>query len=160
MDKLDVVVEVDEAEFDVGLAGAVKLLVLLSSGQTSLPHARSVEQQPPPSEAGHERNPGEHTRMFADDEVLGGGIVLLALVDDEELVDEGATVEEGVELEGGKGAIMVVEGVDEGGGGIVDELEEDVVDGVGVTTTTAVEIAIHPTPSHAYPGKQQPPPGF
>lgn len=97
--------------------------------------------------------------------VLDVGVGLLELVVGEELVVDGGTVEDVVELEGGNGAIMVVvavlvDDIDEGGGGGVDEELDDVVVGVGVTMTTAVDTAIQPTPSHAYPGKQQPPPGF
>ena len=63
--------------FDVGRAGAVKLFVLLSSGHKSLPQARSVGQQPPPNDAGHERKPDEQTRTFGWLELL---VVVVVIV--------------------------------------------------------------------------------
>lgn len=47
-------------------------------------------------------------------------------------------------------------GVDEDDEG--DVLGVEVVDGITVTTT--VDVATHPTSKQAYPGTQQPPPGF
>ena len=56
--------EVPVSDVPVGRPGAVKLFVLLSSGHTSLPHARSVGQHPPPSDTGHDRKPEEQTRVL------------------------------------------------------------------------------------------------
>lgn len=187
--------------FDVGRAGAVKLSVLVSSGHTSLPQARSVGQQPPPKDAGHERKPEEQTSVFGWLELLkvvvvvivlsvvvvvvvpsvvvsvvvGGGATVVLLVD---VVGVGSEVELGGR---GTGTIVLVsvcvavcvcvctcvsvsvcvsvEG--SAGGGDDDVLDEKGVDDVvGIIVTTAVDVATQPTSKQAYPGTQQPPPGF
>lgn len=140
------VVEVT-SEVPVGRAGALKLLVLLSSGQTSRPQARSVGQHPPPSETGHDRNPDEHTKVFGACELEEGDCVVLVSF----VVGVVTTT------------TVVVPDVGEGGGFVVDVEGSGVVldvEGVGTMTTTVVETCTHPTPWQAYPGKQQPPPGF
>jgi len=151
-DDVDVIVAV--AVFDVGRAGALKLPVLLVSGHTSRPHARSVGQQPPPREAGQDLNPEEQTKVLGMVEVLEGGFVG---------VGDGEDVVEGLALEldegGGGGGTTVVSVMVDGGGGRLDELEleEEVDVGVGVRMTTAVEVAMQPTSRQAYPGRQHPP---
>lgn len=121
----DACVMVALAESVVGLPGAVKLFVLLSSGQTSRPQARSVGQQPPPRDAGHDLKPDEQASVFGGVELLDGA----AVVDGREL-----------ELDGGGGATVVL-------AALLDELalglEVDV--GLGVTITTAVLVAAHPS---------------
>lgn len=153
---MSVEVEVIEKESDVGRPGAAKEFVLESSGQTSLPQARSVEQQPPPRLEGQERKPEEHCSVFGL-EAGGGGVVLGD--EDEEGADE---VLDGT-VTGGRTVVVVsvvsvvVEIIVAGGGWL--EVEDD-VDEVGTTTMTVVMTCIHPTPLQAYPGRQQPPPGF
>lgn len=99
---------------DVGLPGAVKLPVLLVSGQTSRPHARSVGQHPPPRDAGQDLKPDEQTRVLAGVDVLSG---VLVSVGDGEDVDEGLGLGLALELGGGGGAMIVVSVVVDGGGG-------------------------------------------
>lgn len=141
---------VAEAEFEVGLPGAVKLFVLLSSGQTSRPHARLVGQQPPPSEAGQDRNPAEQASVLGGVEVLGGGTVVVEVEVEVEIV----------------GVILLVLGGGGGGGTtavavvVVEDIDDVLLEGVGTTTTIVVITCMHPMPSHVYPGRQQPPPGF
>lgn len=155
-------VTVVEAEFDVGRAGAVKLFVLERAGQISLPQAREVGQQPPPREAGHERKPEEHERVFGVEveeevDVVGGGVVVVVV---EVSVGKGLLLVVGTGI--GAGIIVVVVSVlIEGGGGVLEGIElVEIAEDVVVTTTTAVDTAIHPRSSHAYPGRQHPPPGF
>lgn len=136
-------------ESDVGRPGAVKLFVEESSGQTSLPQARFVGQQPPPKVDGQERKPEEHCRVFGVE--VGGGVVLgdeVEVVEDELLVMTAgmivvvvSVVSVTVEIEVDRGCVL-----------------EEVVDVVGTITTTVVMTCIQPTSSHAYPGKQHPPP--
>lgn len=160
-----VVVNVATSEFEVGRPGAVKLSVLSISGQTSRPQARSVGQQPPPREAGQERKPEEHISVFGAAEVLGGDVAVGLVVS--------VVVVIAVEGGGGGSTVVVVVSVsvsssvvDDGGGGVgggrgAEDVEAlDVVEGVGATTTTAVEVATQPTSKHAYPGRQHPPLGL
>lgn len=108
----DIDVTVALAVSEVGLPGAVKLPVLSISGQTSEPHARSVGQQPPPSDAGQDRKPVEQTSVLGGVGVLSGGSVGVGEGEDEGL---------GLALEldggGGGGATTVVSVVVDGGGG-------------------------------------------
>lgn len=79
----------------VGRAGGMGVALLLcvvevlddvvdeeSGGQVWLPQARSVEQHPPPREAGQDRNPDEHP--LADDDppvtVAIGSVVVVTVV--------------------------------------------------------------------------------
>lgn len=135
LELLDVVVVV--ADVLVGLAGALKLFVLLNSGQTSRPHARSVGQHPPPSDAGHDLNPGEHTSTFVVEvvEVVEGGSVVLggtAPVLVVTLVD--------IAVEVTTTTVVTLDvNVDVGGDGGDELVVVLVLEGVGIMTTTAVE---------------------
>ena len=134
---------------DVGRAGAVKLPVLLVSGQMSRPHARSVGQQPPPRETGQDRKPGEHIRVEGGVELLRGVSVIVADAEalESDSVGSGGTIK----------AVVVVSTVVVGRGAAIDVVVVvpivmvDLLDvlelgeGVGVTTTTAVEVAMHPS---------------
>lgn len=91
---VDVTVVLAVAVSDVGRAGAVKLPVLLVSGQMSGPHARSVGQQPPPREAGQDRKPEEQISVATVVEVLDSVLVsVLVTVGDREDVVEGLALE-------------------------------------------------------------------
>jgi hypothetical protein len=134
---------------EVGRTGAPTAAVEDNSGQMSRPQARSVGQQPPPRDAGHERNPEEQTNVLGALDVLIM-VVIVAVV----LVEvDGAAV---VDVGGGGGTTAV--GVD---GTVEVCLVDDctVEAGEGVTTTVAVELSRQPPFTQAYPGIQQPPPG-
>lgn len=80
----------DEVVPEVGLTGAPGVFVVESGGHKLFePQARSVGQQPPPKDAGHDLNPVEQTEAVVttvDDAELGFGR-------EEELVEEGAELE-------------------------------------------------------------------
>lgn len=135
------------AVFDVGRAGAVKLFVLLSSGHRSLPHARSVGQQPPPNEAGHDRKPGEHTSVFGRLEILVGVVVIVGSAD---VVDSGSELELVVGTGTGTNVVVsVCVWVSVWVGGDDGLVEAGVDVGicviVGITVMTAVEVATQPS---------------
>ena len=60
-------------------------MAVLDAGQAALPHSRSVRQQPPPSDAGQERNPE------AQVSVAGGELVTVTVR--VTVIITGATVE-------------------------------------------------------------------
>lgn len=166
---------------DVGRSGATKMAVLLVSGHTSCPQARSVGQQPPPSVTGQDRKPGEQVTVVVDaTTVVEVGAVLMLVSNTVEVVrsrleldgvgrgtitvvtDETTVVKVGavimivsntvevvrstLELDdvGSTGAISVVTVVV--ATGELSGLDKIVlVEGIGVTTTTVVEVAMHPS---------------
>jgi hypothetical protein len=133
----------------VGRTGAFGVSVEDKAGQTAPePHALSVGQHPPPSEAGHDLKLGEHVNtLLTMTEVVE--VVVVDVVGIFELV--WTTIEELVDSGGGIGTIVLVEvtvvGDADGTAGVmtvvrvtvvVEALKVDV--GVGVTKTVAVPV--------------------
>lgn len=126
---------------DVGRTGAPTVAVEVNSGQTSLPQARSVGQQPPPRDAGQERKPEEHPSVLVMLDVLSivvvvmVGLCALGLAGTADVVGGEATTT--VEGEGEEDTTVVVVESD------VDN-DDRVREGVGVTMRVAVELSRQP----------------
>ncbi|KAL9625802.1 MAG: hypothetical protein Q9160_000122 [Pyrenula sp. 1 TL-2023] len=114
----------DEVVPEVGLTGAPGVFVVESGGHKLFePQARSVGQQPPPKDAGHDLNPVEQTEAVVT-VVDGAGLGLGR----DELVEEGAELEE--------------RGGDDDEDGDEDEDDGDDGDGRPGTTTVVVDVVI------------------
>ena len=128
----------------VGRTGAFGVFVDESAGQTAPdPHALSVGQHPPPSEAGHDLKLGEHFST------LLGMMTAVEVVVTVELV--GTMIEELVDSGGGIGKIVLVDvtvvGETDGTVGVITVVNVTVVvealkfdEGVGVTKAVAVPV--------------------
>lgn len=126
----------------VGRTGAFGVFVDESAGQTApSPHALSVGQHPPPSEAGHDLKLEEHVSTLLG---IMTAVEVMATV---ELV--GTMIEELVDFGGGTGTIVLVDvtviGEADGTVGVMTVVNVTVVvealkfdEGVGVTKTVAV----------------------
>lgn len=123
-----------------GGAGVAELLVD-EGGQFAEPHSRSVGQQPPPREAGHERYPVEHVRLLRADEVTVTVRVTVKI--------SGGSVDalgDGLEVEVDVWVVVVeaLEGLEAAGATVVNEVTV-VVEGVGTFKRVAVEVCTQPT---------------
>jgi hypothetical protein len=156
---LEVVTEVvPEVVTVVGLTGGAAVAEDVRAGHTSEPHARSVGQQPPPKDAGQERNPVEQTNVLASVDVvaivvvtIAGGVLVMEEVEAGELDSVDTLVGLAalivliipivliVLVDGVTTTIEVAVTVD---GTTVDE---EMVDDVGVTTMTVVDVNTHPS---------------
>lgn len=133
----------DVVESVVGLTGAPGVFVVDIGGQRLFePQARSVGQQPPPREAGHDLNPVEQTEAVVTEVPIDLEVELVCvreLFDDDEERDDGG--DEDVGPDGLPGITTVVVEVVMIGG----KFELEVAEGggrddtVGCTVTVAVD---------------------